>query len=85
MSSHINLQHRLNAAKLASLNVCSMTPSTTTATLTRDAYDAQSPPGAPDEIPNLAFNTNQGQQARALAGQQALHVAMVHFLTSQAI
>ena len=41
--------------------------------------------GAPDLAPASAGLGYNGTEAKIMAGQQALHVVMVHFLTSTAI
>jgi hypothetical protein len=68
--------------KLASLNVCSMTPNTSLADIHR--FDDRAV-GEPDRAPMAAGMGRQGAEAKMMAGQQALHVVMVHFLTSNAI
>lgn len=80
--SHRSLGFRLTAVKLASLNVCSMTPNNSLSEVYR--FDDR-PVGEPDRAPAAAVSGYQGAEAKIMAGQQALHVVMVHFLTSNAI
>mmetsp|Transcript_26907 Transcript_26907/g.39868 ORF Transcript_26907/g.39868 Transcript_26907/m.39868 type:complete len:119 (+) Transcript_26907:38-394(+) len=73
--------NRLTAVKLSALNVACMTPNNVpSAENLRDERIV----GDPDNAANV-YNQYQGSESKILAGQQALHVVMVHFLTSSAI